>query len=81
MSAELQRRLDDLVAEMGLIGEGDTLVDYVLVAEGYRYDSETDSSMPSYGMAFQGGDCRRTTAVGVLRVGLQILESGALGAD
>jgi hypothetical protein len=78
--SDLQRKLDDLVVEMGLVGEGDTVVDYVLVVEGMHYDPDKDASVPSYGMAFQGGECRRTTAMGLTRVGLQILESGVLEA-
>lgn len=57
--------------------EGDepmpTLVDWIVVCEGMRFDDEGDS-VGYHNILFRGGQVRRSVALGLLDIGLELME-------
>ena len=50
------------------------LVDWLVVVEGVTYD-EAGDSLGWHNILFRGGQCRRTVALGLLDVGLELMET------
>lgn len=50
-----------------------TLVDWVVVVEGLTFDDEGDS-LGWHNILFRGGQCRRSVALGLLDIGVELME-------
>ena len=82
---DAQRAADKIMEEAvaaqieayGVLDKGFTMVDYITVVEGMKYDQEEgDVDAESFGLVMRHGSARSTVAIGLLHKGLELLQFG-----
>lgn len=49
------------------------VIDWLVICEGVQYDDEGDS-LGYHNLLFRGGQCRRSVALGLLDIGVELME-------
>lgn len=73
---ELDAAIKKVLELQGMEGDPDPfpmLVDWIVVAEGVTYDDSGDS-VGWHNLLFRGGQARRSVALGLLDIGLELME-------
>jgi len=72
---ELDQAIKKVLELQGVEDDGPMpfLVDWLVVVEGVNYDDNGDS-MGWHNVLFRGGQCRRSVALGLLDIGVELME-------
>lgn len=72
---ELDAAMKKVLALQGIKGDypEPLLVDWIVVCEGVHYDDAGDS-LGYYNLIFRGGQCRRSVALGLLDIGVELMD-------